>query len=63
MIFDEMTLCNSIKIIIPDVYTLGVDKLEKLTPEVATCKELNIPYVFIGKHKIASSSDLKKRIN
>ncbi len=61
--FDESTLCSSLEKIIPDYYALGIDKINKPMFEIDTCIALDIPYYFIGKHKIASSSEIKKHLS
>ncbi len=53
------TVCSALKRFKPDYFANGGDRLEKNTPEMNTCKELEIKMLWnVGGGKIQSSSDL-----
>lgn len=55
----DVSVCEAIKQIKPDIFANGGDRVEDNVPEVVLCNELGIELVFnVGGEKIASSSDL-----
>ena len=59
---DDDTVCESIRIINPDIFANGGDRTEENTPEKEICKELGILVEYnIGGEKIQSSSRLVKQ--
>ena len=60
---EDMSVCQELKRLRPDIFANGGDRTKKNIPEVATCKAINCKMVFnIGKGgKIQSSSWLLKK--
>jgi len=57
------TVCETLRVIKPDVFCNGGDRNKENIPEVDTCKELNIEMKWgIGGTKIQSSSELVEKI-
>jgi len=55
----DNTVCETIRLIRPDVFANGGDRKGNNTPEVALCKELGIKLLWnVGGEKIQSSSTL-----
>lgn len=58
----DHTICKTLKLIKPDIFANGGDRVKKNIPEVAVCKEMGIKMVFnVGGKKIQSSSWLVKK--
>ena len=58
---DDMSICEALKYIKPDISANGGDRHINNIPEYSLCKELNIGMIFnIGGGKIRSSSELVK---
>ena len=59
---DDMSVCDEIKKIKPDIFANGGDRKKDNTPEYALCKEMSIEMVFsVGGDKIRSSSELVEK--
>jgi len=59
---EDMSVCEALREIKPDVFANGGDRTNDNIPEVATCDELGIKMVFnVGGEKIASSSELVEK--
>jgi cytidyltransferase-like protein len=59
---EDMSVCEALREIRPDVFANGGDRTNDNIPEVATCDELGIKMVFsVGGDKIASSSELVEK--
>lgn len=55
----DMSVCEALRDINPDIFANGGDRFKDNIPEVAVCEELDIEMVFnVGGEKVASSSDL-----
>lgn len=55
----DVSVCNAIRVIKPDIFANGGDRFKNNIPEVAVCEDLNVEMVFnVGGEKVASSSDL-----
>lgn len=55
----DMSVCQALREVEPDIFANGGDRFKDNIPEVAVCEELGIEMVFnIGGEKVASSSDL-----
>jgi len=53
------SVCETLKMLKPDFFCNGGDRLESNIPEVNTCKELGIELVFnVGGDKINSSTNI-----
>ncbi|MFT4305125.1 MAG: adenylyltransferase/cytidyltransferase family protein [Candidatus Woesearchaeota archaeon] len=58
----DMSVCNELKKIKPDIFANGGDRKEGNIPEYDVCKELNIEMAFnVGGEKLRSSSELVKK--
>ncbi|MFA5132993.1 MAG: adenylyltransferase/cytidyltransferase family protein [Candidatus Paceibacterota bacterium] len=56
---DDMSVCNELRDIQPDIFANGGDRFSDNTPEKNLCDELGIDTVFnVGGGKIRSSSEL-----
>ncbi len=56
---DDMTVCEALRAVHPDVFANGGDRKEGSVPEYALCDELGIEMAFnVGGDKIQSSSEL-----
>tara|TARA_A100001515_G_scaffold54953_1_gene43427 strand:+ start:7260 stop:7694 length:435 start_codon:yes stop_codon:yes gene_type:complete len=56
---DDNTVCESLKVIVPDYFGNGGDRINTNTPEIQTCKKYGIELVWnLGGGKIQSSSEL-----
>lgn len=63
-VFDDkdISVCEALKDIKPDVFANGGDRIVTNIPELALCEELGIEMVFqVGGEKIRSSSELVKK--
>ena len=61
---DDMSVCDSLMEIEPDVFANGGDRFSDNIPEKRVCENLDIELVFnVGGHKVRSSSDLVKLSN
>jgi len=57
------TVCETLRVIKPNIFCNGGDRNKKNIPEVELCKEMNIKMMFnVGGTKIQSSSELVDRI-
>ena len=55
----DMSICEDLKQIKPDIFANGGDRKDDNIPEYAICKELGIEMIFnVGGGKVQSSSDL-----
>lgn len=55
----DMSVCEALKIIKPEIFCNGGDRLSNNIPEVKVCEELGIKIIFnVGGNKIQSSSKL-----
>ncbi len=59
----DQTVCESLKIIKPNIFAKGGDRNVENIPEANICKELGIDIVDGLGEKIQSSSSLVKRLN
>ena len=60
---EDDTVCAALRLIVPDYYANGGDRIEPLSAEDAVCKELGIEQLFnIGGDKIHSSSKLVEAV-
>jgi len=61
----DKTVCETLKIIRPDIFANGGDRSKNNIPEVAVCEEINCEMVFsVGRGgKVQSSSWLLEKIN
>lgn len=58
---DDMSVCESLTEIKPDVFANGGDRKQDNIPEYKICEELGIKMIFnVGGEKLRSSSDLVK---
>lgn len=56
---EDDTVCETLKVIRPDIFANGGDRKNKNTPEVALCESLGIELMWnVGGSKIQSSSTL-----
>ena len=56
---DDGSVCESLKVLQPDIFANGGDRFNTNTPETQTCKKYDIEMLWgIGGGKIQSSSDL-----
>jgi cytidyltransferase-like protein len=56
---DDGSVCETLKVLQPDVFANGGDRFNTNTPETQTCKKYDIEMLWgIGGSKIQSSSDL-----
>jgi len=61
---ENVSICNELKLIKPDVFANGGDRKADNIPEYNLCNELGIEMIFnIGGSKIQSSSDLVSNSN
>jgi cytidyltransferase-like protein len=59
----DMTVCDTLSWLKPDIFANGGDRTEGNTPEYEVCKKLGIEMVFgVGGSKMQSSSQLTKRL-
>ena len=59
----DQTVCETLRIVKPDIFCNGGDRTEKNIPETDICKELKIKMKWnVGGTKIQSSSELVNRI-
>lgn len=60
---DDDTVCESLKVIKPDYFAKGGDRIASNTPELQICDDLGITMIFnVGGEKIASSQELVNAI-
>ena len=58
----DRTVCETLKMIKPDIFANGGDRVGDNVPEVKVCEEEGIKMVFnVGGGKVNSSSDILKR--
>lgn len=63
VIDQDDTVCETIRMLKPDVFCNGGDRLPENTPELKLCHDLKIQVKFnVGGEKIQSSSELVKRV-
>lgn len=56
---DDKTVCESLKVLKPDIFANGGDRVSTNTPESKICKELGIEMAYnVGGDKVRSSSNL-----
>jgi cytidyltransferase-like protein len=61
---EDKTVCETLRMIKPDIFANGGDRGEGNVPEDEVCKELGIEMVYgVGGGKADSSSDIIKRIS
>lgn len=60
---EDMSICNELKEIKPDIFANGGDRKSNNIPEYSLCNDLGIKMVFnVGGEKEQSSSDLVRKI-
>ena len=58
---NDSTVCEALKIIQPNVFTKGGDRIDGNTPETQLCHQMGINIIYnVGKEKLWSSSDILK---
>ncbi len=58
----DQTVCETLKLIKPDIFANGGDRIKKNIPEASVCKKLGVKMVFnVGGKKVQSSSWLVKK--
>ena len=56
---DDGSVCETLKVLQPDIFANGGDRFNTNTPETQTCKKYDIEMLWgVGGGKIQSSSDL-----
>ena len=56
---DDGSVCETLKVLQPDIFANGGDRFNTNTPEAQTCKKYDIEMLWgVGGGKIQSSSDL-----
>ncbi len=59
---EDRTVCETLRIIKPDIFANGGDRVEGNVPEKDVCEELDIEMVYnVGGGKADSSTDIIKR--
>ena len=60
---NDMTVCKSLMVLLPDIFANGGDRTPDNIPESEVCKKYGIEMVFnVGGEKIASSSNYVERL-
>ncbi len=60
----DKTVCETLKLVNPDIFANGGDRVNDNVPEVGVCKENNIKLVWnVGGDKYDSSTDIITRAN
>jgi cytidyltransferase-like protein len=60
---DDMSVCNELNLLKPDIFANGGDRKEDNIPEYELCNKLGIKMVFnVGGEKLRSSSDLVRDV-
>ena len=61
---DDGSVCETLKVLQPDIFANGGDRFNTNTPETQTCKKYDIEMLWgVGGGKIQSSSDLVSNMN
>ena len=58
----DQTVCETLRLLKPNIFAKGGDRTAKEIPEAKICKELNIEIIDGLGAKIQSSSDLVKKL-
>ena len=60
--FQDLTVCQSLKVINPQIFAKGGDRFSDEIPEAAICHSLGISIIDGLGNKIAASSDIVKMV-